>query len=457
MILSAKRLRHLPLLLLPLLATTGCQQQNPTGGQQVGSPTGSIVRVTVLQPERKTIRQTVEQPAQIEAFEITPLYSRVEGYVRRVDVDMGDHIHGPRYNSQGKLLDPGQSLAEFSIPEIDEEVKQKRAAIVQAQAEAAQARAAVRVAEAKIETAKALIAQATAAMTKAAGEYDKSKSEYDRFVELASKAAVAQKLVDETRDQLAAADASRQEAAAQMESAKAAVKESSAVLDKANADVDASEARVQVAQADFGRANAIVQYGTLRAPFDGIVSRRNVHTGHLVHASGQGEPLFVVVRTDSVRIFLDVPETDADLVDDQDEAVIRVPAMKGLEFHGKVTRISWSLDMTARTLRAEVDVPNQDGKLRPGMYAYASIVLAEHKDALVVPASAVGTDKGQSFCLVVEDGKIVRKPVTMGLKSGTELEVVKGLSGTDQKIVRANLAAYSAGQPVEAVPYVAPK
>jgi RND family efflux transporter MFP subunit len=328
--------------------------------------------------------------------------------------------------------------------------------VAQVQAEADQAKAAVKVADAKVTTAQALVAETAAMMTSATANYDKAKSEYNRFVQLAANSAVTQKLVDETKEQLTAAEAGRQRATAHEQSAQAAVEEAKAILEKANADVKASEARIQVAVADHDRSSAILQYGTIRAPYDGVVSRRNVHTGHLVTGSGQGEPLLVVVRTDRVRVFLDVPEGDAGLVDPDDEAVIRVPALGNREFRGRVKRTSWSLNETARTLRAEVDVPDEDGKLRPGMYAYANVLAAEHTDALVLPASAVASDKGASYCFVVEEGKIARNPVTLGLRSGGEVEVASGLTG-NEKVVRGNLSAYTLGQAVEAVPYVAPK
>jgi RND family efflux transporter MFP subunit len=438
-----------------LFAFLGCQQKEPAD-QSAAASASSLPRVTVITPERKTIRQTVEQPAQIEAFEVTPLYARVAGYISQMHVDIGDRIEGPKFDTDGKLAKAGQPLAELSIPEVDDEVRQKAAAIVQAKAEEEQARAAVKVADAKVTTAQALVVETAAAISKATAEYDRAKSEYERFVQLAAGAAVTQKNVDEAKERFASADAERARAAAGRTSAQATVKESEALLEKAKADLAASAARVEVAQADHARARAIAQYGTIRAPYDGIVSRRNVHTGHLVQAATQGEPLLVVMRTEPVRVFLDVPEADADLINDGDEAVIRIPAMNGREFRGVVKRSSWSLDNSARTLKTEVDVPNEDGRLRPGMYAYTRIVADEHKDAIVLPTSAIGNDKGESFCLAIENGKIARKPVTLGLRSPGELEIATGLEG-NEKVVRGNLSAYLPGQAVEAIAVALPK
>jgi HlyD family secretion protein len=440
------------------------QMQAPPGGsvkvlpeKRAAAPgTPTVTKVTVVSPERKTIRRVVEQPAHIDAYEVTPLFAKAAGYVQQVSFEIGDMVRGPKYDKGGKLTDPGQALVQLSLPEVDDEVRQKEALVAQAEAQADQARSAIKVAEAMVATSRARVSETQASIKRAAALYEKYQSEMNRFVELQAKAAVTQKLVDEAREQVAAADAARQEAAAKLESAMAFVKENEANLEKAKADAVAAEAHVQVAKADLARVKTLLAYGTVRAPFDGVVTRRNVHTGHLVSAGITGEPLLEVVRIDIVRIYIDVPESDAGLVEPGDAVTIRLPAQAGAVLTGKVTRISWSLDAAARTLHAEVQVTNEGGKLRPGMYAYASIVAAEHVDAVVLPASAVIIDKTDTYCLCVEGGKIVRKTITLGLRNTGEVEVATGLNG-DEKVVRANPASLTIGQAVEASPYQPPK
>src|SRR5690348_8517241 len=129
--------RHTPCAVtcILILLLAGCERHNEAAGQPAGAaPSSGVVRVTVISPERKTIRQTVDQPAQIEAYEVTPLYAKVSGYVSKMNVDIGDVIHGPKFDSDGKLK-PAQSLVELSIPEIADEERQKKAAVAQAQAE----------------------------------------------------------------------------------------------------------------------------------------------------------------------------------------------------------------------------------------------------------------------------------------------------------------------------------
>src|SRR5262249_41622385 len=151
--------------------------------------------------------------------------------------------------------------------------------------------------------------------------------------------------------------------------------ESAAKLGKARADIAVAEAHLQVAKQNRDQAKTLLQYAKLTAPFDGVVTRRNVATDHFVQpATGtKAEPLFVIERRDIVRIFVEVPEADTGWVNKGAAARIRVQALQGQEFAGQVTRTSYSLDRTARTLVAEIDLPNSKDQLRPGMYVLATI------------------------------------------------------------------------------------
>jgi RND family efflux transporter MFP subunit len=413
-------------------------------------PGATAVRVPVVAPERKTIRRTIEQPAHLEAFEQTPLYARIAGYLASIDVDMGDRIQGPKADTDGRSSAPGQTLAVIAAPELEATVEQKKALVAQAEADVVQARAGIKVADATLVSARSQRKAAEASVVETKAHVDRYQSELQRFITLQSRAAVDMKLVDETREKLNAAEAVRTKAEAAVEQVDAGITESQAAVEKAKADLVAVEARVRVAQAEAAQAEAMWNYHVIHAPFDGVVTQRRAHTGHLVQPGSTGEPIVTVVRTDKVRVFLDVPETDAPLVDVGDEVNIRFPALGGQVVSAKVTRTSWVLDRSARTLSAEVEIANDDGKLRPGMYAYATVVLAEHPAALVLPATAVFADKTDSYCACIESGHIVRKKVGIGLRSGGDVEIVEGLTGGEQ-VVRANAAALPVGQAVEPV------
>jgi RND family efflux transporter MFP subunit len=202
-----------------------------------------------------------------------------------------------------------------------------------------------------------------------------------------------------------------------------------------------------VAEADRDQSKAMFGYARVTAPFDGTVSVRNVNKGHfLLAAAGgnKGEPLFTVVSADTVRVFVDVPEADAGLVRDGTEAKVRVPSL-GREVDGTVTRASGVIDPKTRTLRAEIDLPNKDGMLRPGVYVFATLVV-KREGVLTLPASAVVTGDSGAYCFRVEGGKAVRTPVQTGLSGGGLVEVLKGVTGGEE--VAANAGVLKDGQEV---------
>lgn len=412
-----------------------------------------VAKVTTVKPTRKLLQKRTEQPGQIEPFAETAVFAKVTGYVKRVLVDIGDHVEGPRYSSQDELIKSGQTLAELWVPELDEEVNQKAALVRQAQAEVEQATASVAVAVAMQESATSLVQEAQAAEGRSEAAYQRWKSESERITSLVEKKAVTEKLAEETLQQFKSADAARSETNARIQSAKAKLAESQAQIDKAKADHKTAVAKQQVAEADLGRVTAMSQYKTLTAPFDGVVTTRNIDPGHLAHASqGAGDrPLFKVVQVHKVRVFIDVPETDAVLVEQTREARIRVPALGSEVFKGEVSRTAWSLNAETRTLKVEIDIPNTHGKLRPGMYVYVDLLVAEKADALVLPKGAILSSESGTFCLLVDaQSKVVRRPIKTGLKAGQEVEVTDGLTG-DEDVISANASAFQDGQSVERV------
>lgn len=208
------------------------------------------------------------------------------------------------------------------------------------------------------------------------------------------------------------------------------------MIAKSEADSQAAEARAAVAEADLAEAKTMLSYRELQAPFDGVVISREVDHGHFVQpASGVGaKPLAAVARTDRMRVALDVPEMEAGLVDVDDPVEFRVQALRGVELQGKIARISWSLDAGNRSLRAEVDVPNVNSTLRPGMYATGVIELDRRDEALTLPASAIVRNGAEAACMVVENGKVTRRPVQPGLRVGPDVEIVSGLSETSEVV-----------------------
>jgi RND family efflux transporter MFP subunit len=421
---------------LTTIIAPGCD--HPTGEQAAraeaaGGP--AVVRVAVVKPTRGTIRRTSEQPGQIEAAETTPIYAKLGGYVESVAVDIGDAVK------------KGQVLAELRVPETEADLKQKRAAVKQAEAERKQSESAIEVAQAGVESAQAKVQEIQAGIKRSEADVDRWQAEFARVEQLARERALTGSLVDETRSKLQAAEAGRDEVKAKVRSAEASLIEAKAFLDKARSDLEAAVSHIDVARFEAERAEAMEGYARITSPYDGIVVKRGVDTGHLTTPGASDEPLFVVARSDVVTITVGVPEIEAPFVNPGDQARVRLQALEGRDFEGKVTRTAWALDSATRTLRTEIDLPNADGLLRPGLYAYATIIVEEHKDVLTVPATAVVSDAGKSFCVAVEDGRAKRKEAKLGLTDGKRTEVVSGI-GPDELVVEVNAASLTDGEAV---------
>jgi multidrug efflux pump subunit AcrA (membrane-fusion protein) len=373
--------------------------------------------VSVVSPQRKSLRYVVEQPGIVEAYEETKRFARVPGYVRlpydrdgRILSDKGRKVSGPKYDASGKEIKPGDVLAELEVPELEEETNQKRARVRQTEAEEVQAVKA-------LASATANIAVAEAGVTEAQALRDRWQSESQRMAGLLKKRLVELQARVETQYQFRAAEG-------RLASAKAAVEKARADRDKADADVKAAKARVDVAKAEARQLEAMLGYAKVRAPYDGIVTELKVRSGDYVQPGGKGDWLFMVARLDPVRIVVAVPEADAEVVREKLPAKLSIEAARSTPFEGTVARTSWALAPGARTLRAEIDLPNKDGLLRPGMFVHARI-LCRARESWTLPATAVVKQGDVTVCFLIAGGKAVRAPVRVGRSDGQFTEVLK--------------------------------
>lgn len=428
----------------------GCRGESP-GEAGVNQSREELPRVSTAFPVRKNFAQKTEQPGQIEAFASAPIHAKVSGYVKSVLVDIGDKVAGPKLDANGNATQPGQPLAVIDAPEILEDVRQKEAKVQQAKADARQSQAAIRVAEAAAESALAKVEETKSEQSEAMAGYERWKSEFVRISELAASKTVTQKLADETEQQYRAAEAAIAAVGARIRSAESSATEAQVAVEKSRADAESVAARLAVAEAELRSSQVMADYLTLRAPFDGVVSTRDIDPGRLVQSAkgANDRPLLTVIQADTVRLFIEVPENDAVLVAPGRKATIRVAAAAGKPFEGSVARTSWTLSASNRTLRTEIDIPNGEGILRPGMFAQVELIVAEREGALVVPKGAVVSLDGRPGCLAVSSsGVLEKKVVETGLKSATEVEIKSGLTESDEVIV-ANAAAFKPGQKVE--------
>ncbi|MCI0458885.1 MAG: efflux RND transporter periplasmic adaptor subunit [Gemmataceae bacterium] len=213
-----------------------------------------------------------------------------------------------------------------------------------------------------------------------------------------------------------------------------------------------ARARLQVAQANLDQTVIMLNFAAIKAPYDGIITRRLVNTGDLIQsAAGKAQPLFTVARVDRLRIIADVPEAEAALVTVGQRAAFQVNAARGQPLIGRVVRAADALDQETRTMRTEVELDALTQGLRPGMFGSLTILLADVPDALMLPTSALLPAGGKPAVLVVEDGKAIRREVEVGLTEGGRVQVLRGLAGNEQVITDGKTAVRD-GQAVQIAP-----
>lgn len=196
----------------------------------------------------------------------------------------------------------------------------------------------------------------------------------------------------------------------------------------ARQDLDNAEATMKVAAANYETAKTKLGYAHITAPFAGYVTKRYLDPGALVTPSTS--TLFTLMDLDQMKIIVNVLEKDIPRVAIGKPATVTVDAFPGKEFEGKVTRLSEAVDPGTRTMAVEIDIPNRDHLLKPGMYASVTIFAEEHRDAITVPTTALLKDDQGSFVYTAVHDTARRVPVTPGWEQGERTEIRSGLDGT---------------------------
>jgi RND family efflux transporter MFP subunit len=212
----------------------------------------------------------------------------------------------------------------------------------------------------------------------------------------------------------------------------------------------AKQATLAAALANVKRLEQLQSYEKVYAPFDGVITVRNVDVGALIDAgnSGAPAPLFELSQTDRLRVFVNVPQDDAPYVAAGTKAQLSLSQYPGRTFAGTVTRTSGAIDPRSRSLRVEVDMDNPDGTLLPGAFAQVSLTLANANPGLSLPANALlFRPHGVQVAVVDTHGVVSLRTVTLGRDFGTRVEIRSGLAGNEQVVVNPS-DAISAGQAV---------
>ena len=211
-----------------------------------------------------------------------------------------------------------------------------------------------------------------------------------------------------------------------------------AEVDDLTAQLNAATAAVGVAEAVVSRLETDQSYQKVVAPFDGVVTQRNVELGSLVSAGSAAgvTPLFRIEQDGVLKVLVDVPQTAAPSVTTGQAVQVELREQPGRKLQGKVARTAGAVDAATRTLRTEVHLPNADGKLLSGTYAQVHLPVRDPRNPLRIPASVLAIDAaGPQVVTVDAAGVLRRKPVTLGRDFGRQVEVVHGLAGDERLVV----------------------
>ena len=363
-----------------------------------------VPEVRVAPAKRQDGPVALTLPGGVLPFDQARIYARATGYVAERRVDIGSRVH------------KGDLLLRISAPDLDHQLAEAEARLGQMQASLDQARASAEQARSDV-----TLADVT--------NFRTSK--------LASQGWESRQNADNTRLGLAA----KQAAVANTE-----------------AGVKVGEANVKAAMATVQRLLQLTSYEKVEAPFDGVVTSRNIDNGDLVKAddSSGGTPLFMLQRDDVVRVQVNVPQSGAVGLRDGLVAKVHVPEMPGRTYEGKVARNSVSLDAASRTMVAEVDVPNPDGTLRPGLYVTVDFAIPRTAPTVVIPNEAVLFNaEGLRVATVDDAGRVHLVPVNIYRDFGTTVELRDGLKG-GERVALTPPADIAEGQQVKVAPQPEP-
>jgi len=343
----------------------------------------ALPKVTVTRVTRSDRQSELVLPGNIQAITEAPILARASGYIKKRYVDIGDRVKA------------GQVLAEIEAPELDQMILQARATLEQTNSSVEQARA---------------------SLEQGRSNENLAKVTASRWDNLQKRGVVSRQENDTYQAQYAAQQANVQ------------------ALEKA---VAAARSNVGAAQANLDRLIQLKSYQTVRAPFAGVITVRNVDTGALVTDSTT--LLFRIAQTDLLRTYVNLPQTDADSVKPGQTATLTIPDLPGRTFTGKVARTANALDPATRTLLTEVQVANSAGVLMPGMYAQVDMSVPRKSPPLLIAGDTlVIRSDGPQVAVVGPDGTVHFTLIQLGRDYGDRVEVLSGLEAGQQIVINAS-------------------
>ena len=352
---------------------------------EAGTPAVATVGVTSV--SKKTLSRQITLSSELVPFEEIDVYAKESGYVKKLYVDYGTHVKS------------GQVMATLEIPELQDQLQEDQAQITNASDE---------------------ISRAQHELMRYQAQYKALHLEYSRLntVFQTQPGIVAQQEVDDAQGKDLAAQS-------QMESAEAGLR--------------AAESNLSATKAKFVHDQTLYDYSKITAPFSGVVTERYANLGTLVQAgtasSTQAMPIVKLSQDSLFRLVIPVPESYVRYIRVGDPVNVRVPSLSKT-FPGKVARFSVDVKEDTRTMHTEVDVANPQHLLVPGIYAEADLTLEQKDNVTTVPLQAINHDGDRTSVLVVNrQNQLEARPVTLGLQTANDAEVVSGVSDGEQIVV----------------------
>jgi RND family efflux transporter MFP subunit len=332
----------------------------------------ALPRVDVLEVARSSGKSDLVLPGNIQAVTEAPILARADGYIKSRMVDIGDRVWA------------GQPVAEIEAPELDQQV---------------------RMAQANLQQTTSALDQALANQRQGKANADLARVTADRWKNLSGKGVVSRQENDQYQAQYQAQVAN---------------------LDALEKAVAVTRSNVAAAEANLSRLNEVQSYRVVKAPFDGVVTLRNVDVGALVNAGST--MLYRIAQMNVLRTYVNVPQSNADSIHAGQTAQLTVSNLPGRKFSGTVARTANSLDPNSRTMLVEVQVQNHDGVLLPGMYAQVDLSSARTNPPVLLPGDAlIVRSDGTEVAVVRPDHTIHLQRIQVGRDYGDKLEVVSGL------------------------------
>jgi len=347
------KLRYITLL-CATVSLNSCGDHKPVENKSTKAEAPHYQLSTV---QKASMEQVVKLPAQLAAYEEVSIFPKVNGYVKKVLVDIGSHVN------------KGQLLMTLEAPEVQQ-------AVMQAKEKYARAKS----------------------------DYMLTKENYFRL-----------KVADKTAGAISPMD-----------------------LATAKSKMESDSALSNSEKANWQMQQTMMDYLHVTAPFSGIITDRNTHPGALASAQTKdAKPMLELKQVEHLRLQVDIPEGLAATLKDKDEVNFYLTAMPGKKMTASVSRKAGNVNIQYRSERVELDVPNKNGLLSPGMYADLILKSKADPNALIVPKSAVVTSTERKYVLAVRNGKTVKVDVSTGIENASKVAIIGDLKNGEQVITAA--------------------